>query len=75
METIETWEIPNEFIIRFHEGDEIKLQYIDETKGVCKYQASFRNPDCLLQGEKTILIVTIKHSLLTEKEKLFQSPK
>jgi hypothetical protein len=72
---METWTIPNDYIIRFHDGDEVKLEYMDETNGVCRYQASFTNRECLLQGEKNILVMTIELSLLTEKEKLFYNVK
>lgn len=65
------WEIPNEFVIKFSEGHEINLVYIEETNGICKYGTSFIARDSLKNGEKTNLIITIEHSLLTEEEKVF----
>jgi hypothetical protein len=60
-----------DYIIRFQEGQQATLKYIDEKEGTLKYQTSFIDTDSLFEGEQIKLIITIEHKFLTEQETLF----
>lgn len=64
-------EIPKNFVIRFSEGQEANLEFVDHKDGVSMYETSFTDSEGLKEGEKIVLTMTVKCSFLTETEKLF----
>lgn len=61
-----------DFIIKFHEGEQVTLNYKSDTDGLVKYETSFINPSCLKEGEYVKLTLIVEHTLIDEKIKPYK---
>lgn len=69
MEMNEEVTIPKDFIIKFSQGQQVRLEYIGETGGVCKYETSYIDTDCVIEGEVIKLFIRIEYSFSDNKNK------
>ncbi|OFY85380.1 MAG: hypothetical protein A3F72_03695 [Bacteroidetes bacterium RIFCSPLOWO2_12_FULL_35_15] len=54
--------IPKDFIIKFSQDQQVKLEYIGEAQGVFKYETSYIDTECAIEGEVINLIISIEYS-------------
>ncbi len=58
-----------DFIIKFHEGEQVTLNYKSEVDGLVRYETSFVNPTSLKEGEYVKLTLIVEHALINKENK------
>lgn len=69
MEMNEDVTIPKNFIIKFSQDQQVKLEYIGEAKGIFKYETSYTDTECAIEGEVIELVIRIEYSFSNDKTK------